>query len=180
MRFRMVVCIAVLFVAPVLLGQSNRVSLYVASTGIVSSEYLGTHYKGGAAVSLTHLWSPRFSTELVAGAERDYSGYVAFNRDGSVREKQITGYTTYPIDLLAQYRFRTESRWTPYFGAGMRYVHRPRIFTTGTHLAPELNGGAMFRATKRLGIVFDGRFSRARSMDWNPMFKASAGLSWSF
>jgi opacity protein-like surface antigen len=180
MRFRRMVCIAVLFVAPALLAQSNRVSIYISNPGIVSSDYLGTHYTGGAAVSLTHLWSPRFASELVAGAERDYSGYVAFNRDGSVREKQNIGYTTYPIDLLAQYRFRTDSRWTPYFGAGMRYVHRPRIFMTGTQLTPEVNGGTVFRASKRLGIVLDGRFSGAHSVNWNPMFKASAGLSWAF
>ncbi|HSP13277.1 MAG TPA: hypothetical protein VLV78_00840 [Thermoanaerobaculia bacterium] len=181
MRFRMVVCVAVLLlVSPAVFPQSNRVSIYLTNPGVTSSDYLGTHYTGGGGLSLSHSMTPRFTMVIAAAAERDYSGYVAFNRDGSVREKYSVGYTTYPIDLLAQYQFRTDGRWKPYAGAGLRYANRPRMFMTGSELVPELNGGVMFTVTPRLGIVLDGRWSGTRHTSWNPMLKASAGLNWGF
>jgi opacity protein-like surface antigen len=181
MRFRVVVCIAVLLlVSPAGFAQSNRVSLYVANPGHFGGGEFGSHYTGGAALSLSHFWTPRFSTEVVVAAERDYDGYVLFNRDGSVREKQEFGYTTYPIDLLVQYQFRTDSRWRPYAGAGMRYVNRPSAFRTGTKFAGELDGGVLFMIKPRLALVFDGRLSAAHSTNWNPSFKPSVGLGWRF
>ncbi len=181
MRFRVMVCmILLLLVSPTLFAQSNRVSIYAANPGLFGGDGFGTHYTGGAALSLSHFWTPRFSTELVAAAERDYDGYVLFNRDGSVRESQELGYTTYPIDLLAQYHFRTDWRWRPYVGAGMRYVNRPATFMNGTKLAAEIEGGVLFMLKPRLAIVFDGRLAAAQSVRWNPSFKPSVGLGWRF
>ena len=180
MRRRAVVVVAVLLLScSVVFAQSNRVSLYLSNPGLVGGDHLGTHYTGGAALSVTHFWTPRFATELVAGAERDYRGVVFFNRDGSVRETREFGYTRYPIDVLAQYHFRTDSRVRPYVGAGMRYSNRPGPYLTGSTYAAELNGGMLVMLKPRLALVVDARVSDSGTR-WFPDFRPSAGLGWRF
>lgn len=185
MRLRGLAVVVTLFVAVsgAFAQQANRATVYANEIGRISDKYFGTYWTGGGSLSLSHFWSPRFSTELAAGAERDYSGYVAFNRDGSVSGKQFFGYTTYPVDLLAQYHFRSATRWQPYFGAGLHYVRRPHGFAgvVSDQLDPQINGGVVFNLNSRLGIVFDARLSSRRdSVDWNPMFRPSVGLGWKF
>lgn len=182
MRLRLSMALALLLVAATATAQqSNRITVFASDVGRISSDYFGAHWTGGGGVALNHFWSPRFSTELAAAAERDYRGFVLFNFDGSVRERSQTGYTTYPIDLLAQYHFQNDTRWKPYLGFGAHYSPRPRIFPRelSANVAPQLNGGVVFNLNSRFGIALDGRLVPHRdAADWDPMFRTSAGLTW--
>jgi outer membrane protein W len=184
MRLRGLAVVVTLFVAVsgAFAQQSNRATIYANDIGRISSQYFGTYWTGGGSLSLNHFWSPRFSTELAAGAQRDYSGGVTFNRDGSVSGKQFFGYTTYPIDVLAQYHFRSATRWQPYVGAGLHYVRSPRGFTGVVHeIDSQIDGGVVFNLSSRLGIVFDARLApRRESSNWDPIFRPGVGLSWKF
>lgn len=180
MRLRIAVASAVLLVAcSAFAQQANRFSVYLTNPGFEASSQT-FRATGGIGLAFDHFWTPRFSTELVASAERYNANYSAYDPERHSNVVHYSGYDVNPIDLLAQYHFLNDSRWKPYIGAGLRYAHRPTDVFTGTPLAPELNGGVMMQITPRFGLTFDGRLAAASSTKWNPSAKGSFGLTWRF
>ncbi|MEA2570304.1 MAG: outer membrane protein beta-barrel domain [Acidobacteriota bacterium] len=145
---------------------STSISVYLSDVGFVHSSTTGSSWSGGGGFALDHAWTDRVSTVLSVGAER---------RSGS----------TFPVDLIARYHFTNSSIWTPYFGAGARYVKGPGGGEATTVIrdrsSAEVNGGVLLRVTPRVNLQFDVKhLLRSDSVTFDPNTKASIGVSWRF
>lgn len=181
---------------------SNNISAYLSDLGFTSSSTTGDNWSGGAGVALEHAWTNRITTVLSLGAERHRlfnTHFVPVNSQGPVPVSSYSDEYTYPIDLMARYHFNNTSRWTPYVGAGGRFVKAPDavepqyvIDTNGLYrvvgarrlenrVSPEINAGVIFHITPRVGLQIDGkRLVRGDSVGFDPLNKVSIGVSWRF
>jgi hypothetical protein len=152
----------------------------------------GTHSDGGYragsgyGAAFSESWTPRFSTAIAIGVE-DATVCVG----GSFLERPCTeiGLQTHPIDVSGRYNFLNDTRWKPYFGAGLRYLPAPDLTAEeriavghpySTHLSPEVVGGIEFVVTPSFGITVEGKQVVGHKEPYDALFKVSAGLGWRF
>jgi len=164
MRLTRWFALALLLSASTLFAQERRteISVFASDLGYTESAATGSNVSGGVGVALNQWWTSRISTELGVTMEKHFS----------FRDAQQTRVYTYPVDFLAQYHFRNQSRWQPYFGVGAR---------AGDRVAAEINGGVMFLITPQLGLKLDGkRFGSETDEFHDSLTKFSIGLGWRF
>ncbi|HKO02958.1 MAG TPA: outer membrane beta-barrel protein, partial [Thermoanaerobaculia bacterium] len=154
-------------------------------------------------LAVERAWTNRITSVLSIGAERQRQN-SSYSVEPPTPNQPFTRYifqrtyrTTYPLDFLARYHFVTESRWTPYFGIGARYVNGPGTNTKVTEgfdgvfrvestryqdrTSAEVNGGVIFRITPHVGLQIDGkRLLRSDGVNYDPINKVSVGVSWRF
>ena len=80
----------------------------------ISAFILDVAHGTGAAYS--HAWSPRWSTELSAAAERSNARITVFG--SGLPFTRVEKVRSYPVDLMMRYHFQNESRWLPFVSAG--------------------------------------------------------------
>jgi len=137
----------------------------------------------GYGVAYDEMWTPRFSTQIAVGVEEPE---VCVG--GSLFGPPCTRFRlkTYPVDLAGRYHFANNTRWTPYVGAGVRYVRAPHLPTDASrrpypdHVDPQIVGGVQFLITPSFAIVLDGKQRLGTSEQYDPWLKISAGLDWRF
>jgi outer membrane protein W len=131
------------------------------------------YWSGGLGVALSHAWTSHLSTEAAVAFEQHRSSYVVSG---------LRDFHVFPIDLTTQYRFTSGSAWTPYFVGGVRRVSAPaQGFGFRDRTSAEAGIGANLRLTPHLGLRFDvTRLIRNDSVNYDPLTRASLGLSWKF
>ncbi|MCU1227391.1 MAG: hypothetical protein JWO97_275 [Acidobacteria bacterium] len=181
---------------------TNSISAYLSDLGFVHSESSGSSWSGGGGFALDHAWTNRVSTVLSVGFERHRAFTMHYEQVPGTQPAPVGEYrrvATYPVDFIARYHFVNSSIWTPYFGAGARYVKGPDggegttvIDTNGLYhvldihnfrdrSSAEVNGGVLLRVTPRVNLQLDVKhLLRSDSVTFDPNTKASIGVSWRF
>jgi outer membrane protein with beta-barrel domain len=205
MRKAAVVAAAALMCAISAIAQGARTqfSVFTSNIGYTQSGQDGSNLSGEVSLALSHAWNPRWSTELAVSAARGRAYAMMFNTGGAagvVATFERRSFTAYPVDLLAQYRFMSGSRWTPYISGGLRYVARPSDppnslavaipgsayaarpnFGFNDRASAEIGLGAALRLTPHFGLRFDGmRLLRTDSAPYDRLMRGSLGVSWRF
>jgi len=194
MRKSIIVAASLLFIAASAFAQqpnrSNSVSIFVSDLSIFHSSTYGTRVDAGYGASFDHMFSNRVSGELSVTSQRFRSFVTTFGPADAPTTTTFSDHV-YPIDANVSYHFRTDSRWKPYIGAGLRYVSNTlrsggsfgiHEFTTRT-VSPEVSGGVTFQFKPTLGLRFDAKQiigSSNPSYGSDPDFKASVGLAFRF
>ena len=188
MRFKLGFVAVLLFCASSLFAQQPtpkmQLSVFLTPQAVMHSESTGTDFDGGAGASLSVFWSQRWSTEIALSAQQSYTAATTtIYRDGI---PATTYYRvraqTYPVDLITQYHFLNQSKWQPYAGAGIRYVHKPSNFTHGhvsDQTSAEINGGVIYQFTPSWGLKLDAQqLLRADTAFYDSSTKGSVGVVW--
>lgn len=180
-----------------------RVSFFVNQ--LAYSEGSSSSFEAGAGVALTYAVTSNWSAEVGVGMQRRHSHYQTpvpiDGPPGSFRvEQRSLDMDTYPVDLTAQYRLPSFSRFSPYVGAGMRYVRGPAVggmfvstgnpdhpytqvntFYADNRASAQVMAGAVLRLTSRAGLLFDvRRLLRSDNVSYDPLTKGSVGFTWKF
>lgn len=158
-----------------------RLSVFASDLGFTRSEGAGSDFSGGIGAALEYRWSQQWALELSVTREERTTGFGRIGADGSVQLEHREVHA-HPVDLTAQYQFRTASRWKPYAGAGLRYVSgQTSTFQKQYSLSPEIIGGVHFMITPELSLRFDAK-QRIGNDDaaFDSAFKPSIGLGWKF
>jgi outer membrane protein W len=181
---RLVLFAVVVFAVPLFAQQPQQdfqIFAYASNVGITYSESYGTAVDSTFGVAVSKFVSPRWSMELAVTRQGwwEYSPDPIRFGEPFIRVKR----TAYPVSLDAQYHFFNDSRWKPYFGAGVRYVAPNASFRDlGARISPEINGGVSFMMTPNLSLRFDGRVA-VRSNNtpgYDPLARGAIGLGWHF
>ena len=173
--------ICVLFAVPSFAQQSKlQLSVFATDPGYISSRSTGNYFTGGIGAALEYRWNQQWALELQVSGERQMRSIAHFDQNGLVTVERSRD-TTYPIDLLAHYRFETSSRWKPFVGAGIRYEHTRISQFDNTSAVFEVDGGVHFMITPSLSLRLDAKsllFDTQGHFDAN--LKPSVGLGWRF
>ncbi|HYS55014.1 MAG TPA: hypothetical protein VER58_14750 [Thermoanaerobaculia bacterium] len=174
--------IILLSVAPVAFAQSrSSLSVFLSEFGVVSSSQ-STHWYSDYGVAFETAFTPRLSVQASVTSERHNSYSYVVDETGYINQVPPVRFRTYPIDLTTRYRFVNDTRWTPFLGAGMRYVAAPHVdsmFGYRNRWTPELNGGVVFHL-RHIGLVFDGKALLGDHEYYDSVFKTSVGVNWRF
>jgi outer membrane protein W len=159
-----------------------RIHVFATDVAYSSSAFSGRHLEGGYGVALNYWWLPRISGYLSIGSELHHSNRPTTLGDGMPGFRSF-GVRSYPIDALAQYHFKTDSRWKPYAGLGLRYTPAPHpsfgVFSS--RLNGEADGGVLFSVTPRFALDIGAtRLFERHSPSYDPLFKPTIGVSWRF
>ena len=194
MRLRFI-AVASLLLAPSLFAE-DHLHIFVSDLGYASSKYYGDEWSGGVGIGLSHVWNPRWSIEGSIAMERRHTDVTRFGLGPITYRENLDSF---PIDVGVYFRFPTDSRWTPYLTAGVRYVEapsnafKPLVFIPGVPVlvsprdqasnrtSGEVGVGATFRITPKAGLQFDvKRLLRNDSTNFDPLTKGSVGINLSF
>lgn len=181
-----------LFSVSVFAQPSNTVSLFVPDLALSQSNIDGQKVDAAYGASLDHRFTERFSGELSVTSQRFHRYLRTFT--GSTEPTSVLfAYRLYPIDANISYHFLSGSRWEPYIGAGLRYVHDTFHGYEGTRrtafyrnavltIDPEVSGGITWQFSRTLGLRLDAKevLGSRRSDVADPDLKASVGLSFRF
>jgi len=163
---RLLLAVSFLFAASASAQQSTRVSVY-------ASDVFETDLSGFGA-ALEYNWSERLGAELAVASET-HTISIGFL---SGREKDVR---TMPVDLMLHYRFTNQTRWEPYFGAG---VHR--LISSDEEVeertSPAIDGGVHFMATPVFSIRLDARavVNNEPFESYDPLLRIDLGVGWKF
>ena len=170
---RWLALIALLLAPLSLFAQDKRNSLYVfiANPEFTSSDSAGTNYSGAFGLALQHKFSERWSGEVGVSRHRERTGFVRFDPQGNVIERQTFHHDTTPVDLAGYYHFLNSASWKPYLGLTARYSH-------GTTAG--IGGGVLWRLRPAFGIRFDGKVLFGDREPYVNRFTGAVGVAWSF
>ena len=155
-----------------------RLSVFASNFGFGWSEAQGLGYDAGIGAALEYRWNQRWSLELSVSAEDNTNSVRRIEGPGVVLVDSVQD-TTYPLDLIARYNFRTDSRWHPFLGGGLRHVQGPRDLPSRTSL--EVEGGVFFDLTRNLSLRVDAkRLLHDESFTYDPVNKTAIGIGWRF
>jgi outer membrane protein W len=164
--------------------RSNTVSVFAVTGGNAGGAKVGAAF----AASFERSFGDRFSAELSVSRERARR-FVELVGTTSEPVSATLATRIYPLDLNVSYRLLTNSRWRPYIGGGMRYVH-DTFHAAGRHISyvasqtidPEVSGGITLQFNPTFALRVDAKqvLGSHRTKVADPEFKASAGLSLSF
>jgi outer membrane protein W len=158
-------------------------------------------WSGGIGLAWDHTFNQRWSSEASIMFDRRHTLGTRFEFGVPVTRRQ--NIDTYPVDVVAKYRFTNESRWTPYVSGGLHYVHAPSnefaipvlmavpgadgtiapitVQHLGDRASLQLGVGTTFRITPSLGLQFDlKRQLRQDGAFYDPLTRGSFGLNWKF
>ena len=198
---RFIVIALVLFTAGVALAQERRgldqFTLY--SSARASGTGQDGSWKNSAGVALDYAWSAHWTTKVSAEVQQHEAILTRFVPGEPVAPSTyFETFTTYPVDLQMTYRFARFERFTPFIGAGGRFIHTPLatpapIVPAGELYAPvqasrpisrgsaELSAGALFAITPHFGITAEARrLLRNDGTPFDPLTKVSAGVAYRF
>jgi len=181
---------------------TKQFSIFVTDPSYSRSSSSGSSFSGGAGLALSYVWAPHWSTEFSVAAHQQRETFIrlepiagtgalmAVDRRENVR--------TYPIELLTTYHFTNQSRWTPFVGAGVRYVGAPSNqpsavigFISGTprpgpaklssQTSAEAAGGVSFGLTPAVSLNLEARrLLRTTGVFYDPLDRVVFGVSWRF
>ena len=166
-------------------------------------------WKGGAGLAYRYDLSPRVSASLSVAAEQHQAIITVFSTaiNGSpapLPATSIMKLRTWPVELLTRYSFLTASRWTPFVGAGLRYISAPDVpgasvvipVIPGTAGGPqfvhstvfpnttnaEVLGGLSLRLSPRLALEasLHHTLEKHTNAPFDPQNRTAIGLSWKF
>jgi len=193
MRKSIVVAVSLLFVVASAFAQqnavpANSVSVFLADPTVFHTSD-GTTFDAAYGAALDHMFSRHISGELsvTRQAIRRYVTTFSINEPPTFSSYRDA---LYPVDATLAYHFLTDSRWKPYVGAGLRYLHES-VLTSGPlgsrHISyrsvdPEISGGVTFQLRPNLGLRLDGRqiAGGGGSFTGDGTFTGSVGLSFRF
>lgn len=173
------------FTLPAVAQQKRSMSIFVSNPSVTASSSSGTQWEGGFGAAVELRIAPRVSA-FVSVADERY--YAMRSVDTPTFRLMRYGYRVRPIDVMARYTFVIhQSRWSPYLGAGLRYVHGPE-FSSGVagpttrigdlyRVTPELNGGVVYEVNQSFGFFVDMKQGLGSSSPhFDPLAKASFGV----
>jgi outer membrane protein W len=164
--------------------QRNTVSVFAVRGGNAG----GAKVDATFAASFERRLGDRFSAELTASSERARRIVEVFSTTSQPAYATFTTHL-YPLDLNVSYQLLANSRWRPYIGGGMRYVHdtfhvagRRVNYVASQTIDPEVSGGITLQFNPTLGLRIDAKqvLGSHRTKVADPEFKASFGLGFSF
>lgn len=174
--------LCVLFAVPSFAQQSSnplQLSVFATNLGYTQSTATGSNWSGGLGAALEYRWNRHWALELQIASEQHTSRFVRIDQNGGFTA-DVRDVTTYPIDLLAHYRFDNASRWQPFVGAGVRHVLSSSN-QLGDQTLLEIDGGVHFMITPSLSLRLDAKHTL---VDDNGHFdaglKPSIGFGWKF
>jgi len=155
-----------------------RLSVFATNIGYTESDSAGSNFHGGIGAALEYRWNQRWALELSVASEEHTMTIGRIEPTGFTFERHDV--RSYPIDLLAHYRFVNSTRWQPFVGAGVRHIHSSdALFDDRTSL--EVDGGVHLMLTPALSIRIDAKQSL---LDDDGTFDGglttSIGLGWKF
>jgi outer membrane protein W len=172
----------------------DHISVFISDIAHSESEF-GSQWNGGAGIAYSHSWSSRWSSELSVADERRHAPVTTFLA-GGFPVTHLERVDTYPVDLMTHYRFANDTRWMPYVGAGLHYIHAPSRYNQGPYgpitlggttlsysdrMSAEVGAGVAFRITPHFGLQFDAkRQLRNKSVPFDPLSRGFVGASWKF
>ena len=171
---RKLVIVLCLVVAPAAFAQQNTPNtfyVFVTNPGGGSSTNEQS-WDGAFGIALQRMFTPRFSGEVAVSHDVQYTRVRTFNPDFTDASSSMLTTRTTPVDLTGRYHFLNGSRWTPYVGAGMRFVDG-RAFS-------DVTGGVVWQFRPALGLRFDAKVLVSDRPLHNERLYNSIGLSWRF
>jgi outer membrane protein W len=174
--------ISLLISSAALAQQKNGFSLFVSDVSFISGAH-ESHWYGGVGVAWDRMITPHLSGQLAFAAEQHRTYPYLVGGSGEILPIVARDVRTYPIDLAARYHFLNTARWKPYVGLGLRYVGAPQAdarFRYKSHVSPQIVGGVAFAVRPTWSLVLEGRQLLSDHGSYDPMFKASVGVSWHF
>jgi len=159
---------------------ANSFSMFVSPGYYSHTDEFGSSSSIGYGIGYRHMFNDRFALDAAVSRFRQTGGVVVVDQ----YQPYIYGYTTHtvPVDVVAQYLFRTESRWKPYVGAGVHaaFIESSPRASSLTTTSPEVMGGVTFTFARTWGAFVEGRQLITSTRVDDPSFRASAGLRFSF
>ena len=161
-------------------AQRNQFSIFYTQAVSQTTQNVGAAFH--------HDWTPRFAGGISLAAEESEIAYCV----GGILTPERCNYVnvrTYPIDLTARFQFPNDTRWTPYVGAGLRYVAAPDLTpeernTVGhdysDEFSPEVVGGFEFVISEPFALNVEVKGLLGDAEDYDSSFKVAAGLGWRF
>ncbi len=117
------------------------------------------------------MFTPRISGQIAVALEQHRSYPYVVEANGAITPVEPIDLRTYPIDATARYHFLTDTRWKPFIEAGLHYVGAP---------TPESVGGVVLQIRRSFGIMLEGKLLLGDREPYDPLLRASVGLSWRF
>lgn len=183
------VAIAVaLFTVPLFAQQQQpkndfQIFVYASNVGITWTDTRGTTVDSGFGFAVSKFVTPHVSMELAVNSQKWYEYEPYYNGPEIFPRYHRYGHQTYPISLDGQYHFFNDSRWKPYLGAGLRYVHATaRSFEISDRYRPEITGGVEFMMTPHVSLRFDGKqeIQSHGGPAYDPLSRVAVGVGWHF
>jgi len=192
---------------------TKQLSVFLTEPSFTESSSTGSNVGGGAGIAFSYVFAPRWSAQVSVAAQEHRDVFTRFTTlitgpRGIVTYVPVTSVETvrtYPVELLAKYHFENGSRWTPFLGAGMRYVGAPNVPSStfgivptpvpgapgvisldngshfGTRMSAEVAGGVALRLTPSVSLDLEGRrLLRSDGVAYDPVNRAVIGVSWRF
>jgi outer membrane protein W len=193
---------------------TRQLSIFVSDPSYTSSSSGGSNLSGGAGLALSWVWAPRWSTELAISAQQNRENVTLFvplvDAAGNTTIAPVTAreqIRTYPFEILTRYHFTNDSRWTPFVGAGLRYVGEAKLHNvqlagipaqppplvipdaltpvTATSFRARTSGevaaGVSLGLSRSVSLKLEARrLLRSDSVAWDPVTRAVIGVSWKF
>lgn len=188
---------------------TKQFSIFISDPSFTESSSRGSDVSGGTGIAFSYALTRQWSAQLSISAQEHRTYVTRFTSlvtlpDGGTTLVPVTTsekVNTYPVELLGRYHFTNESRWTPFLGAGVRYVGAPDVppslpifvpgigntpgttFSTGpgyhNRLSGELAGGVSLRITKAVSLDLEARrLLRSEGVNYDPVNRGVIGVSW--
>ena len=191
---------------------TKQFSVFISDPSFTESHSQGSNVSGGAGLAFSYVFTRNWSAQLSVAAQEhrdlvtrsvalfpDPSGTVLYAPATSVETVR-----TYPVELLTRYHFPNESRWTPFLGAGVRYVRSPDVASPLQFFVPppsgsvpgavyvsgpsyrnrtsaEVTGGVALRITPTVSLDLEARrLLRSDGVAYDPVNRGVIGVSWRF
>lgn len=191
---------------------TKQFSFFLTDPSFTETRSQGSNVSGGAGLAFSYVFARQWSAQLSIAAQEHRDVFTRFTPvatpEGTVLFAPLSTVETvrtFPVELLGKYHFFNESRWTPFLGAGVRYVQAPNIPSTfqtfvpepigsaapgtlfvsgpryGTRTSAELAAGVALRITPSLSLDLEARrLLRSDGLPYDPVNRGVIGLSWRF
>ena len=162
-----------------------RIFGFGSNLGFSESNSTGTNFHGGYGLGFEYQVSARWSTELSLAREATpFYGFASLGPDGVLQPQRIR-VTSYPVDIVGQYHFFTDTAWKPFVGIGLRYVNVDKdgypYPVEDSRFSPQISAGFYYNFTPHFGLRLDAkRLLRNDSAFYDDTHKVSLGLGWKF
>ena len=194
MRKAMIAVVALLCASGAL-AQQTQITVFTSNLGYAESAG-NSQWSGGIGLALSRSWSSRWATELAVATEEHRGTYTQYVPAYLVPVTERRSFRVFPVDLVTQYRFTNDTRWTPYITGGVRYVAGPQrndkivlgsagsnggFAFGGDRTSAQIGIGTSLRITPHAGLRFDvNRLLRSDDVNYDPLTRVSIGVSWKF
>jgi hypothetical protein len=173
------------FTIPAIAQQKRSMSIFVSNPSVTAGSSSGTQWEGGVGAAAEFPIASRVAAFVSVADER----YFTMRSVDTPTVRLVRyNYRVRPIDVIARYTFVIQqSRWKPYLGTGLRYVHGPSFSSAPNgsttpigdlyRVTPELNGGVVYEVNQSFGFFADMKQGLGSSSPhFDPLAKASFGV----